>query len=93
MLTNRACTVVTSIEAAVTDNMLAWIEHVGCADAAAEQARLPIGLKKMHQDLGPPQVECVGRYVVGEVPKQRSVGYASSDVCSEGLDGTVAEIS
>jgi hypothetical protein len=54
VLTDRAGTIVTSIEAAVTDNMLTWIEHVGGAYIATEETRLPIGLKKMHENLRPP---------------------------------------
>jgi hypothetical protein len=54
MLTNRASTVVPSIEAAVADNVLTWIEDMGRADVAAEETRLTIGLKKMHENLRPP---------------------------------------
>jgi hypothetical protein len=72
--------------------MLTWIEHVGGAYIATEETRLPIGLKKMHENLRPPQVERIGGHAVREVPKQGPVRHPTFGVPSESQHCTLPKI-
>lgn len=86
MLTHRTCAVVAPVEATVAHNVHAWLEHVGCADRAAEQAGLVKFLEEVDQNFVPPEAHCVIRYAVWKVPEQRRVLLIAADLFKQGMD-------
>ena len=70
VLADRTRAVARAVEAAVAHDVLARIEDVGRSTLHARQARPVVGLKEVHEDLGPVELFRVARDALREFAKQ-----------------------